>query len=145
MIKLKFGMTMFLMLVIPTGYLTNLLLGGMYGSIFKQYPPSVYIALNLALTLIIPYILASIFITKTDLYNRLPKTIPGLNLLVTGGIIILLPQVLRIFTSMVEGGGVSFVLMSLAAPLVLVAKIIVYIGLIKLLMSVKPHESYVYQ
>jgi hypothetical protein len=66
-------------------------------------------------------------------------------MLAFGGFVILLPQILRIFTSMVEGGGASFVLMNFAAPVVSVAKLVLYVGIIKLLMAVKPHESYVYQ
>ena len=145
MIKLKFGLTMFLTLILPTGYLIKLLFGGMYGSLFKQFPPTVYISLILVFSLLLAFIFASIFIKKANLEQRLPTPIPGNNLLLIGGIIILLPQVLRIFTSMIQGGGASFALMSLAAPLILVAKIVLYIGIIKLLMAVKPHESYVYK
>jgi hypothetical protein len=144
-IKLKFGIAMFLMLVIPTGYATKFLLGGMCGSFFKQYPPSIYITLSLLLSIIIPYVVAHIFVQKTQLLKRLPITIPGLNMLLIGGSLILLPQMLRIFTSMIEGGGASFVLMTYAAPLILLAKVLLYIGTIKLLMAVKPSDSYVYQ
>lgn len=145
MIKLKFGLTMFLSLILPTSLVAKLLFGGMYGQLFKQYPPVFYISFILALSLLIAFILASIFINKTNLEQRLPTPIPGINLLLIGGIIILLPQVLRIFTSMVEGGGASFALINLSAPLILIAKLVLYIGIIRLLMAVKPHESYVYE
>jgi hypothetical protein len=145
MLKLKFGLTMSLMLVIPTGYLTKMLLGGMYGSLFKQYPPSFYISISLIISLLVPYILASIFIAKTDLYTRLPKHHPGLNLMMAGGLALILPSVLRIFTSMIPGGGVSLLFMVYAAPLIPGAKLLLFIGSIRVLMSVKPHESYEYK
>ena len=145
MFQLKFGLTIFLSTIIPTTYLIKLLLGGMYGSIFRQFPPAVYITTTLIISLLVAFIFASVFINKTDLANRLPMPIPGQGFLLSGGILILTPQVLRIFTSMVEGGGASFTLVSLAAPFLLLAKVLLYIGVIKLLMAVKPHESYVYQ
>ena len=51
-------------------------------------------------------------------------------------------MVLRIFTSMIEGGGASFVLMVYAAPVIRIAEIILTLGLIKMLMAIKPHENY---
>ncbi len=145
MLKMKLGLTMLLSMVLPTNYLVKLLIGGMYGSFFKQFPPAVYISFSLLLSLLVAFLVASVFISKSDLKTRLPQPIPGSNLLAIGGLVILLPQVLRIFTSMVEGGGASFALMNLAAPAILVAKLVLYVGIIKLLMAVKPHESYVYQ
>ncbi len=143
--KIKFGLTVFLSTVIPTNYLMTVLVGGMYGPFFKQYPPAFYISLSLAISLFVAFILVTIFINTSNLANRLPTQVPGANILALGGTVIILPQVLRIFTSMVEGGGASFALMSMAVPLVLVAKLVIYIGIVKFLMAVKPHESYVYQ
>jgi multidrug efflux pump subunit AcrB len=121
------------------------MIGGMYGTFFKQFPPAAYISFSITVSLLVAFLLASIFISKSNLINRLPDPIPGGNMLAFGGFVILLPQILRIFTSMVEGGGASFVLMNFAAPVVSVAKLVLYVGIIKLLMAVKPHESYVYQ
>ncbi|BFM13557.1 hypothetical protein R50072_37100 [Simiduia litorea] len=144
MLRLKFGITMFLTLVVPTGYINKLFLLGPLGSAIKQYPPSLSYAIGLALGLIIPFVLASIFIKKSNLYRRLPVSMPGLNLLVIGAVVILIPQVLPIFTSLVKGGGLTFSLMPYITSLVFVAKILIYSGIITLLMSVKPHESYVF-
>ena len=145
MLKLKLGITILLSILLPISYFSRMLLGSMYSSFFKGYPPSLFIALLLVINLSIAFLLASIFINKTNLTNRLPLEMPGLNFLFFGGLMILLPEVLRVFTSMVEGGGASFTLMQFAAPLVVIAKLAMYFGIIKLLMSVKPHESYVYK
>ncbi|BFM13387.1 hypothetical protein R50072_35400 [Simiduia litorea] len=144
MLRLKFGITMFLTLVVPTSYINKLFLLGPLGAAIKQYPPSLSYAIGLALGLIIPFVLASIFIKKSNLYRRLPVSMPGLNLLVIGAVVILIPQVLPIFTSLVKGGGLTFSLMPYMTSLVFVAKILIYSGIITLLMSVKPHESYVF-
>ncbi len=145
MLNLKIGLTLFLLTIVPTSYITQILSRGMYGPIFKQFPPAVFISFNLVMNIVVAFIIASVFINKADLYNRLPRPIPGQNLLFIGGAIILLPQLLRVFTSMIQGGGASYALMHLAGPFVLVAKIVLYIGVIKLLMAVKPSEDYVYQ
>ena len=42
------------------------------------------------------------------------------------------------------GSGASFALMSLAAPFVLAAHLLLIIGAVKLFMSVKPSNEYVY-
>ena len=116
----------------------------MYGSVFKGYPPVVFLSINLLLTYIIPLIFTLIFIKKTNLKSRVPQQKPGKVLLLTGAALILLPQFLRLLTSTVPGGGASFALMSLAAPFVLVAHLLLIIGAIKLFMSVKPSDEYVY-
>jgi hypothetical protein len=145
MFSIKVGSMVFLSTIIPTSYFMRLIFGGMYGTFFKQFPPAVFLSVNLLITLLIPLIITLFFIKKTDLVNRLPKPIPSQGIFLLCSVIILLPQVLRIFTSMIEGGGASFALMNLAAPFITGAKIVLYLAVIRLLMAVKPHEKYVYQ
>jgi hypothetical protein len=139
------GLTMFFAMLFPIGsYLLQYLGGGMYGSVFRQYPPVVFLSINLLLTYIIPLIFTLISIKKTNLKSRVPQQMPGKVLLLTGAGLILLPQLLRLLTSTVPGGGASFALMSLAAPFVLAAHLLLIIGAVKLFMSVKPSDEYVY-
>ncbi|MGD9950791.1 MAG: hypothetical protein AB7U29_20315 [Desulfobulbus sp.] len=146
MLKLKICFTLFLLTVIPTSFVLQIIsLGGMYGRVFKQFSPTFYISINLIINILISFAITTVFINKTDLYNRLPTSIPGQGMMFIGGFLILLPQVLRIFTSMIEGGGASYALMQYFAPVALIAKLLLYIGVIKLLMAVKPSENYVYQ
>lgn len=145
MFKLKLGFTVLLSSILPIGFLIKLITaGGMYGLFFKKFPPAVYISFHLILNLAIAYAIVLIFIKKSDLTHRLPKVIPGQILLLTGSIIILLPQILRIFTSMIQGGGASYALMAYAAPLIILGKLLLFVGAIKVLMSVKPSEKYEY-
>lgn len=145
MFKLSLGFTVLLSIILPIEVLIKLITaGGMYGLIFKKFPPAVYISFHLLLKLAIAYAIIYIFIKKSDLINRLPKIIPGQILLLTGSLIVLIPQILRIFTSMIQGGGASYALMTYAAPFLILGKLLLFIGVIKVLMSVKPNEKYEY-
>lgn len=136
---------MFFSLMIPIGpYLLQITVGGMYGNVFKEFPPVVFLSINLFFTYVVPLIVALVFIQKSNLKMRVPDPIPGRALFVTGTVLIVLPQLLRLFTSTIPGGGASFALMSLTAPFILVAKVLIFVGAIKLFMAVRPSEKYVY-
>jgi len=62
-----------------------------------------------------------------------------------GGLVMIAPSFLQILTSLIPGGGASFALMSVSAPFILVAKILFYVGIISLLLAIKPSEKYSYQ
>lgn len=132
-------------MLFPIGpYLLQFAGGGMYGTVFREYPTVVFLSINLLLTYIVPLIFTLVFIHKTSLKMRVPQPMPGKVLFIIGTVLILLPQFLRLLTSTIPGGGASFALMSMAAPFVLVAKLLIIIGAIKLFMSVKPSGEYVY-
>ena len=130
---------------IPTEAILGLSIGGMYGVFFKKFPPSFYVSFFLVLNLLIPFFVSLVFIKKTDIVERLPTPIPGQEMILISGFVIIIPQFLRIFTSMIQGGGASFALMSIAGPFVVLAKLLLSVGIFKLLMATKPHESYVYK
>lgn len=133
---LYFGFTVFIATTIPVikilqyplYYLGMRDLLRMYGPFWKQFSPSVFISVSLFVTYLISFGLAYLLIKKLNLKGRIPHPIAGAKLIWTGGVIMVLPSVLRILTSMVEGGGASFALMSIAVPFVLVAKVLLYIA-----------------
>ena len=117
-------------------------LGGMYSPFFKESPHYVFLSLNLISTYLIPFVLALIFVKYFKLKARLPEPHPSKWLFSIGTLVIVFPQVLRLWTSTIEGGGASFALMSITAPFILVAKAMIIIGAIKLFMAMKPSEKY---
>jgi hypothetical protein len=145
LVYLIIGLTMFFSMMVPIGpYLLQLAVGGMYGGVFSKFPPIIFLSVNLFFTYLIPLVIALVFIQKSNLQMRVPTPIPGRLLFVTGTILIVLPQFLRLFTSTIPGGGASFALMSIATPFIAVAKVFIFAGAIKLFMSVKPSEEYEY-
>lgn len=139
------GLTTLLAMLFPVGTMAlQYVLGGLHGSVFKQYPPVVFFTMNLLLTYAIPLLVALVFIDKANLKSRVPIQKPGNVLLLTGSGLILIPQILRLYTSTIPGGGASFALVSVATPFVLVAKLLLIIGAIKLFMSIKPSVAYDY-
>ena len=147
MIWVHIGLALFFSMVLSgvIGLLLQKLTGGMYGPTFKSFSPAVFVTVNYVLAFAIPLIVAIIFIGKTNLKNRLPAPIPGRGEFIFGGIIILAPQALHILTSSIPGGGASFALFAMAAPVIALGKILIFVGAIRLLMSVKPAPEYVYE
>ena len=141
-----FGFTLLIAITIPLAkyLMTYSGLGGMYGDFWKQFPPSVYITSTLLLQYGISFALAFLLAFKLKLKNRLPSPLAGRHLIWIGGLLLVTPTILRIFTSMVQGGGASFVLMSLAAPFFPVFKILFYIGMFQLMLAIKPSEKIAY-
>jgi|TARA_R110001599_G_scaffold335619_3_gene552806 hypothetical protein len=141
-----FGFTLLIAITIPLAkyLMTYSGLGGMYGVFWKQFPPSVYIASTLLIQYGISFAFAFLLAFKLELKNRLPSPLAGRHLIWIGGLLLVTPTVLRIFTSMVQGGGASFVLMSIASPFILVGKILFYIGIFQLLLAIKPNEKFSY-
>ncbi len=141
-----FGLTILIASVAPiTAYIFKLSgLGGMYGKFWKQFPPFVYISTNLIIHLVVSFSLALLVFHLLDLKNRIPSPVAGKYLIWVGGFAMFFPLVLRVFTSMIPGGGASFALMSISAPIVLLGKIIFYSGFFFLLLAIKPNEKYTY-
>lgn len=146
MIWVYIGLALFFSMIISgvVSLALQYLTGGMYGSFFRKFSPSVFVALSYLFTLGIPLIVAILFAQKTNLKSRLPDPIPGRGEFILGGLMILAPQALHILTSSVSGGGATFALFSLAGPIIALGKILVFIGAIRLLMAVKPSPDYVY-
>ncbi len=147
MIWIYIGFALFFSMIFSgiTAYILQYLTGGMYGPTFRKFPPALFVAINYAINLGIPLIASIIFVQKAKLKERLPTSIPGGAFFVFGAVIVLLPQALHIFTATVPGGGATFALLTLAAPLVYIGKILICIGAIRMLMAVKPSPEYVYQ
>jgi len=135
--RLNFGMTMFLVQILPTTYILNFLYLSKYGDIIKTIPSFIFTLVSF----LIPYAIATIFIHKSDLLSRLPIIIPGLNLLILGGITIILHKALGMFDPKLT----YILLADYFRILSLVINILMYVGIIKLLMAVKPNDSFIYK
>ncbi|WP_372738394.1 hypothetical protein [Neptunomonas sp.] len=144
MLKLKFGLIIFLTELLPTHYIVKVLIEVIFRYIFKTFPPDISTIFSMLIGYLVAFLLTTAFINKTDLVNRLPHPIPGINLITYSSLIILIPQLLTILTSTQAGWG-NFAIMFIATPVTFVAKLVFYIGIIKLLMAVKPHDSYAYR
>jgi len=146
MITTLFGLTILIASVAPiTSYILKFSgLGGMYGKFWKQFPPYVYISTNLLFHLVVSFSLALLVFHFLNLKNRIPTPVAGKYLIWVGGLAMFSPLFLRIFTSMIPGGGASFALMSISTPLVLLGKILFYTGFFFLLLAIKPNEKYSY-
>lgn len=142
-----FGFTILIAMMVPiTKYLQAILgLGAIHGAFWKQFPPALYISTTLILHYAISFGLAYLLASKLNLKNRIPNPLAGQKLIWIGGLIMIAPSILRIFTSMIQGGGASFALMSVSAPFVLGGKILFYIGIFILLLAIKPSEKYSYE
>jgi hypothetical protein len=142
-----FGFTILIAMIAPIAkyLLTFSGLGGMYGEFWKQFPPSAYISTTLILHYVISFGLAYLLFIKLNLKDRIPHPLAGQKLIWIGGLITIAPSFLRIFTSMIQGGGASFALMSVSAPFVLGGKILFFIGIFILLLAIKPSEKYSYE
>ena len=141
-----FGLTILISIIAPiTPYILRLSrLGGMYGPFWKQFPPSLYIFSHLFLHLIVSFALALLLFHILDLKNRIPSPVAGGILIWIGGILLLSPMILRVFTAMIPGGGASFALMSVSAPFIAIGKIMFFAGIFFLLLAIKPSEKYSY-
>jgi hypothetical protein len=142
--RIILGLTFFFSFLLPikgAGILQKLT-GGLHGSIFKDIPHPVYFSLQMLATYLIPFIFTLLFCKYINLKHRLPTSPPSKNIFIVGAIIIVIPQLLRLWTSTIQGGGASFALMSYAAPFILFAKLLIFIGAIRLFMSIKPSEKY---
>ena len=141
-----FGFTLLIAITIPfVKYLKVYFgLGGMHVGFWKQFSPSAYIASTLLFQYGISFALAFLLAFKLKLKKRIPSPLAGRYLIWIGGLLLIAPTILRIFTSMIEGGGASFVLISLSAPFVLIGKILFYIGIFQLILAIKPSEKFSY-
>ena len=119
-------------------------ISGMYGEFWKQFSPTAYIATVQLVQIGLSFLISIFLVKHFDFRKRIPSPVAGKGLIWVGGLLLLAPGVLRIFTSMIQGGGTSFVMMSIAAPVVLVAKALFFIGVIMLLLAIKPNAKYSY-
>lgn len=147
MVWVHIGMALFFSMILSgvIGLALNYMTGGMYGPTFKKFSPAVFVALGYFVSFGIPLIVALIFAKKTNLKNRLPDPIPGRGEFILGGLIILVPQAVHIFTASVPGGGASFALFAMAGPVIAIGKVLIFVGAVRLLMAVKPFSGYVYK
>lgn len=141
-----FCFTLLIAITFPfTNYLMTLSgLGGMYGNFWKQFPPAVHISSTLIVHYAISFGLAYLLASKLELKKRIPSPLAGKYLIWIGGLLMIAPTFLRIFTSMVPGGGLSFALTSISAPFMLLGKVIFYVGMFQLILAIKPNEKFSY-
>lgn len=136
------GLTLFFSIVFPIApYLFRLISGGMYGELFRNSPPVVFLTLNLFITYLIPLVLALVFSNMANLKNRITDSNKSEVLFLLALLLIIAPQLLHLYTSTISGGGASFTLMRLSAPFMFLGKVLASIGAIRFFMSLEPNTE----
>lgn len=125
-----------------TGLLLYRALGGMHGGTFGDVSPSLYISISVVVKYAVSVALAVLLLKLLKMKNRIPNPIGGFYLIWIGGVLMTLPILIRILTSSVEGGGMTFAVFSIIGPFLGIAKLLFFCGLFFFLLSVKPAEKY---
>ncbi|HQV14802.1 MAG TPA: hypothetical protein PK620_07780 [Denitromonas sp.] len=133
------GFSVLLAKLFPVGgQLLIMLLGGMYGPVFGKLPPALFHAFVLLANYVPAVIVATIFVNKAQLSERLPKEMPGSSTLLYGLALLVIYHGLRIFASTVPGGGAPFVVSIYSPFLIIPSNILVVIGVTKVLLAALP-------
>ena len=113
----------------------------MYGT-SKNFEPEIYIALSILITLLISFFIVEVFSRVISLKDKIPSNYSQHGTFFVCGLLILIPQLLRIYTSTIEGGGVSHALKSYTAPITIIASIVLFVTVIKLFKAIKPEKKF---
>lgn len=133
------GITVVIAKLFPFGsQLLGMLLGGMYGAFFAKGSPVWFHVAMLLANYIPAAVVAVIFVWQAQLKSRLPKEIPGKNLILIGFILIVLYLVPRLFASTIPGGGPAYVVSIFGLLFIIPADILIVVGVVKVLLAALP-------
>ena len=139
MATVLFGFTMFFSLFVPAVFIAQVLTG-----FLSPYPPVVFVTITFLINILVPLAFSVILIRHANIMQRVPTMIPGAAFLWVGGILYLVPQVLRILGSMAPGGSETFVLLNYATPMFWLSRFLMCVGIVRLLLAIRPHPDYEY-
>ena len=110
-----------------------------------QYPQSRFtkhemLAFKLILGWLIPILIATIFIFKAQIHKRLTLNY-GFTLIAIAVVIFLLRLIVLYLTTFIQGGGATFVTAYYFGYIALPLKLMLVIGSLKLLMTLKPMQN----
>lgn len=107
---------------------SGLVLGGMYGPVFRNYSPALYLTYSVVLARL-PYFLIAIYLLRrTKLVERIAPKYRAGGLFACGVCVTFLYLAVRIFAATVPGGGASFAVASYSPVIVLPALIVLAVA-----------------
>ncbi len=139
MATVLFGFTVFFSIFVPAVYIAQL-----FKQTLNNYPPVVFVTSIFLINVIVALVVALILIRNANIARRVPTSIPGAALLWVGGCLYLLPQILRIVEALNPDSSMIAMLLGNATPLLWVARLLLCIGIVRLLLAIKPHPGYEY-
>lgn len=139
MMRVFFGFTFLIAAFFPIGgQIAQYLTGGMYGQVFKDLPPVYFHLLVLAASYVPAALITAWFFSAARLRERLPTPIPGAGFLFIGVLLSCIYIAARLYTSIIQGGGPSFVVIQFAPFLLWPARIVLVIGAVQMLLEARP-------
>lgn len=118
---------------------------GLLPSELYQYPQNRFngyelLAFKLILSWVIPIIISTIFVLKVQIHKRLTINY-GFILIATAVAILIVRLIILYLTTLIPGGGATFVTAYFFSFLAIPIKIMLVVGAIKLLTTLKPVEQ----
>jgi len=141
--RITFGLTI-LLSVVTQAVMIVVLSVGVKGFAINTSISTIY-ALGILLGLITAYFVVLKLFKKLDVFNRLPIDVPSKNLLLIGGLLVLIPSIMQVFSLTIPGGGVAFATSQITSPFRTIGYVFLLVGTAKLLLAMKPHASYKYK
>ncbi len=133
------GFSVLVIQLFPTDWIVELITGGgMYGSVFGGISPFWYLLFSLIIRLAMAGMVVWLFFSKTRLSSRLPADIPGKKSLIVGTVLVLLFFVLLLLASTIRGGGATYTVAQFAPLFLVVAKILLVVGAVRVLLAASP-------
>lgn len=132
------GIVFLLAALFPVGDLLAPLLLAPFRSSLKALPQVFVHLVILAITFAPAAVITAWFLRASQLAKRVPNPAPGNGLVLAGVVLMLVYFLARLLASTVEGGGGSYVVMSFAPFVLWPARIMLVVGIFKLLLAAVP-------
>lgn len=134
-----FGFTFLIAACFPIGgQIAQYLVGGMYGDVFKSFPPIYFHLMMLAATYVPAALITAWFFSAARLRQRVPTPVPGAGLMLLGVLLSCAYIAARLYTTAMPGGGPGFAVIQFAPYLLWPARIVLIIGAVKFLLEARP-------
>jgi hypothetical protein len=138
---LVLGITILLAALFPIGALFSMLLYRMVhiGANNYSYLGAAAGMIGVFCSFIPAFIVAKIFVQKSNLATRLPSNIPGLSFVKTGVIVVAIFWLVRTLAMGVPGGGAGFVVSSFGVYIIYPMYACILFGVTKALLNASPN------
>lgn len=135
------GIVFLLAALFPVGDLLAPLVLSPFRAFLKGLPPVIVHLIVLALTFVPAAVITAWFLRASQLAKRVPNPVPGSGFVLAGVLFMLFYLLARLLASTVEGGGGSYAVASLAPFVVWPARIMLVVGVFKLLLAAVPANT----
>jgi hypothetical protein len=132
------GFVLLLVALFPMGDLLAPLLLAPFRSSLKGTPPMVLHLLVMAISLVPAALVTGWFLRSSLLSERVPRPVAGSGFLLLGVVLMVFYLLAGLLASTVQGGGGTYVVMSLAPFVVWPARFMLVVGVCKALLSASP-------